>query len=152
MTAVAAVPSFSSGKSGHVLYDMVLTRPDTFRAEDAVQSMIRIALIVHPMLYTSKHVPVELKVVVTDGRVVEDPTDIFQDFVLGHVRVVPGVYYTRSDVLKNHRGQLSSRLVQNVAEVILRKHRVSRVCAVRVVPNEVLLLSTSINDSAAACL
>ena len=135
----------------HVLYLVVVARLDALRAEKIVQSVLRITLVVDPVLHTLEHASVQLEVVVADSRVVEYAADIAHDFILRHIWVVPGVDNTRRDVLQDHSGKLTGRLVQDVAEVIFREHTVSGIRGVRVFPNKILLLSAGVHYSAAAC-
>lgn len=153
MTTVATMtPGPSVREAGHLLYLVVLPCLDALRAEQVVQSVARVALMVNPLLDSLKHLAVDLKVVVTDCRMVEYSADIVQDLLLWYIWVIPSIHNARGDVLQNSCSDLTSRLVQNVAEVILGQHGVGRVGAPGVIPNEVLLLSTGINDGAAASL
>jgi hypothetical protein len=98
--SVAAVTSFIGiRESSHVLYLVVLADLDALRAQQIVQSVAWVTLVANPVLHACEHVPVELKVVVSDRRVVKNAAHVVHDFILRYVGVVPGVDDARCDVL-----------------------------------------------------
>jgi len=119
VTAMSMTSCIGSRESCHVLYLVVVACFDALGAEKIVQSVSRVTLVMNPVLHTLEHASVQLEVVVTDSRVMEDTADIAHNFILGDVGMVPSVQNTGCNVLQDHSCKLASRLVQNVAEVIL---------------------------------
>ena len=122
MTTVSAM-RMTSGvdwrEACHVLYLVVVACFDALRAEEILQTVLRITLVVEPVLHTLEHASVQLEVVVADSRVVEHPAYIVHDFVLGDVWMIPGVDDAWGDVLQDDRSKLAGRLVEDVTEVVL---------------------------------
>ena len=81
--------------------------------------MTRVTLVVHPVLDTCVHTPVKLQIVVSNSRVVENPTHVIHDFMFWHLWVVPGIDDAGCNVLQDHRSEFASRLVEYVRKVVL---------------------------------
>jgi hypothetical protein len=72
-----------------------------------------------PALNDSKHVVVELAVVVSHCGVVEHADDVVEDLLDWNIRVFPCVDDTGSDVLENRGCDLAGGCVENIGEMIL---------------------------------
>lgn len=127
---------------------VVVTSLDALRTEDLVE----VVASVRPLFHDCKHGVVDLAVGVTNGRMVKDADHVVQDLIFGDFGVVKSVDDARCDVLQDASCDLTSRLVEYVAEMVLGKEGMSGISAGGVCPDFVLVLATGVNDAAASLL
>jgi hypothetical protein len=108
---------------------VVVSSLDTLRAEKSVKIMATTWTRASPVLDDCKHALLNLAVRVTDCRVMESAKHIVENFIFRYIWMVEGVDDTRSDILQYTSSNLTSGLIQDVAEVILGEQRVRRISA-----------------------
>ena len=100
----------------------------------------------NPVLHSLEHRAVGLIVHVPESGVVEDTHAVVQNFMFWDIDVLPCVEDPRGNVLQDSRAHLTSWLVQDVGEVVLRQERVSGIGAVGISPWLVLVFTRRIDD------
>lgn len=120
------------------------------RREDVVQ--VFSVIVVCPLSHNFVHRIVHLAIVISQRGMMEDAHAVVQHLVNRHIWVVPSVDNTWCDVLQDCHSNLSSRLIENVGEVVLGEHTVSGVGGVRISPDLKLMLRCRVNDSRRAAL
>jgi hypothetical protein len=98
--------------------DMVLAVFDRLRRKKTLQ-LITARVLVGPVLHRLEHFPLDLDVVVAQGRVVESAENIIHYFVHGDIRILESIQDSRHSVLQDSRSDATSRRVKNVGEMIL---------------------------------
>lgn len=70
------------------LEDVVLAGPDGLGGQEVVE-LVRQRRLLRPPAHRLEHFPLDLDIVVADGRVVERPQDVIDDFIDGDAGVLP---------------------------------------------------------------
>ena len=125
---------------------------DALGAEDVIEAAAAVGSGVGPGFDGLEHGAVGFVAHVPGGRVVEHLQAILQHLLLRHVGMLPGVQHAGSHVLKDRRGDVSGRVVEDVGEVVLGQQRVGGVGAVRVGPGLELVFARGINHAGRARL
>jgi len=128
-----------------VFADVIFTMADALRAKNVVQFGATVWLREGPGLDNGEHVTVEFAMRVSNCWVVEHTDDVVEDLIDRNVWVFPGIQNTRGDVLEDCGSYFASRFIQNVGKVVFRREGVGGICAVRVGPGFVLVLSRGVN-------
>lgn len=122
-------------------------------------------VLVGPLPHSLEHVLLDLDVFVADGWVVKGAEDVIDDFIHWHACVLPGVQhaaaqylsaqwvlilrcaeYLRDCVLQDGGRNSAGAGVQDVGEVVLGQHRMSRIGAGRVLPGFQLIVGACADD------
>ena len=90
---------------------VIPTSLDTFRGQDVVQVATTVGERMDPAFHNRKHVSVNLQVVVTQSRVVEDATNVVQYLVYWDLGMIPSINDARSNVRKDSTSNLTSRVI-----------------------------------------
>lgn len=69
----------------------------------------------------------KLDIMISHCRMMEDSSNVMHDLIHWDFWMVPSVNHSRCDILQDYGSHLSGWRVQDVREVILRKHRMCRV-------------------------
>jgi len=101
---------------------------------------------VRPFLDDVEHAVVDLASGIAETRVMEDTHAVVKYLVYRDIRMVPCVNHTGCNVLEDGHGDLTSRLVKDVGEMVLGQHAVGGIGGVRVGPNLVLMFRGRVDD------
>ena len=125
--------------------DVVLARSHAVGAEEVIEPRL-VLLAGSPALDDVEHVAMEFAVLVSERGVVENSTDIIQDFMDRDIRMFPCEHDPWSYVLEDCGRELPCRLVENVGEMVFAEHAVGWIAAVWVRPGFVLVLPACVDD------
>ena len=128
-----------------VVANVVLAMADTVGAEDVVQFGAAVWLREGPVLDDGEHLAVEFAVRVSISWVVEDAHNVVEDLVHWDVRMFPSVENAWGYVFEDCGSYFASRFVEDVGKVVFGKEGVRGICAVRVGPGLVLMLSRRVD-------
>jgi hypothetical protein len=145
-TMVAATSAGTAARARDLVKDVVLVVPDRLGREK-VGKLVAARVLIGPIFHSFEHVSLNLDMVVASSRMVECPEDIVNDLVHRNTSVLPGIQNSWDCVLKNGGGDTTSTRVEDVCEMILGQHGVSRIGARRVVPRLILRLGAGSDDT-----
>ena len=100
---------------------------DTVGTKNMIKACATVWSLLNPLLDDREHVLVDLQMWIPHCWMMKCTQNIVHYLWKGDIRMLHGINDTGCDILKNDRGNFSSRFIEDVGEMIFAQHRMGRI-------------------------